>query len=595
LTKAVVLETLPERPIDHAGFVAGEIVDFGGQWGRLAFTYHDPVWYALDALSPGRPVKDATYNFGRLPQWLVRDAKDCIASAWLERNLAAGTLLNYLKALVKLGEMHPDREGDALTLGRGDADALKLHLQRQYDAGRVGATACVNTISSLSGAFKTIRLLPRYAGRKCYFEPVAPRVTREVVREQKQVFSTPAEKLISDAALGGLVRACRADEEDFERVLRGEITAREIVVGRKAGKGGGSGCSEEQSMIVLRNRAIYAQVIKVAAAFGRRGSAISSLPLAPQTERRSTEAGLVLRLHIYESKINAAAEIARAVGSMADMAEDAFARARKYTLPYREIAGALNGYLFLLRGKGGVVGVPSIDRLNEYVGGSSNTRGLIGRRGVTEGGDLVHLTTHNFRTTRLTRIGESAGTFAASQDAGHRRESMTAQFYVVGTPKLKAKAEAALRSGAVSGEVAEALAAGHPIGERVSRRLIEGMMRGGKPLVVNITRYGLCFLQAETGPCPTGNPCWLGTDPDAPDIGLGRGCEWQGLSPDAVPALEADAANLLLQIELYAADDRYRHFVGNLVEKLAIVRRQLDIARGLARSLEDVEADPACA
>ena len=112
-------------------------------------------------------------------------------------------------------------------------------------------------------------------------------------------------------------------------------------------------------------------------------------------------------------------------------------------------------------------------------------------------------------------------------------------------------------------------------------------------MVVNITRYGVCFLQAETGPCPTGNPCWLGIDPDAEQISQGRGCEWQGLTPHAVPALEHDERMLSEEIDLYAGDPRFAHFVSNLVERREIVRTQLAIARGLQQQVDETEVEHA--
>jgi hypothetical protein len=72
-------------------------------------------------------------------------------------------------------------------------------------------------------------------------------------------------------------------------------------------------------------------------------------------------------------------------------------------------------------------------------------------------------------------------------------------------------------------------------------------------------------------------------------VASGRGCEWQGLTSAAIPALERDEKALIGQIEAYRADARFLHFVSNLERRLSIVRAQLARARDLKPAGADDE------
>jgi hypothetical protein len=83
------------------------------------------------------------------------------------------------------------------------------------------------------------------------------------------------------------------------------------------------------------------------------------------------------------------------------------------------------------------------------------------------------------------------------------------------------------------------------------------------------------MLPAESGDCPTANKCWEGIDPETPAARAGHGCEWQVLTPTALPALREDKAVILRQIEVYGSDPGYAHFLPKLRQKLGILRKQI--------------------
>lgn len=577
--------------LSFAEFVSGKQVDFGPEWPFFRFSYPDSRWYFLDALTPGKPTDNALCNFDRLPAWMNADARKCMASAWLERNRPAGTLAGYMNAMALLARAFPQPQGGLLELTSGQGREFTAFLQREIDHGTFAPATCASMLVALRAVFRTLRMLPENEHRPCEFAVRPPQAVRRHMARQKTAFNARPEKVIPDQVIAGLLRACREEEAAYESVLAGEADARELVLGSR----GASVPTPTRCRNILRNRAIQAQLLKFAICFGRRISALCALPVAPELEEVKTPRGRVLLLYIHEAKLKKATEIARAPGLFADLASDALAKAIRYTAEYRAEAGELGDHLFLMsahrkKGRPPVKVITGSD-FNRYLSGIRAEDGdlgkhsLIARYGITINGKPARITSHNFRTTRLTRIAERAGPTVASQDAGHLSPDMTSHFYIAATGALRERAERALRQGAYTGEVADMIA-GRAEGERVSLRMTQRLMNQDQPVMVNVTRYGLCFLQAETGPCPTGNACWLGVNPDAPEIAVGRGCEWQGLTAAAVPALAHDEKTLLAQIELYGASPRFRHFVPNLERRLEIVRVQLARARAFARDGE---------
>lgn len=573
-------------PISFAEFVSGKQVDFGPEWPSFRFSYPESRWYFLDALTQGKPADNAVCNFDRLPAWMRADARKCMASAWLERNRPAGTLAGYMNGMALLAKAFPAFQGGLLELTSRQGREFTAFLQREIDEGTFSPASCASALVALRAVFRTLRMLPENEHRPCEFVVRAPQAVRRHVARQKTAFNARPEKVIPDQTIAALLRACREEEAAYESVLAGAADAQELVLGSR----GVTGPGHARCRGILRNRAIQAQLLKFAICFGRRISALCALPVAPELEEVKTPRGRVLLLYVYEAKLKKATEVARAPGLFADLASDALAKAIRYTAEYRVGAGELADHLFLMsshRTKDRPVKVITGSDFNRYLSGISPEEGVLGehsliaRYGITINGKPARITSHNFRTTRLTRIAERAGPTVASQDAGHLSPDMTSHFYIAATGAMRERAERALRQGAYTGEVADMIA-GRAEGERVSLRMVQRLMKQDQPMMVNVTRYGLCFLQAETGPCPTGNACWLGVNPDAPEIAAGRGCEWQGLTAAAIPALEHDEKTLLAQIELYAANPGFRHFVPNLERRLEIVRVQLARARAFA-------------
>jgi hypothetical protein len=571
--------------ISLSEFIGGKTVDFGPQWSSYGFSYSDSRWYFLDVLAPGQPLQRAVCNFGRLPAWMMDDAKKCMASAWLEHNQSAGTLAGYMNALSIVARAFPAFKGGLLELSSRHARDFTAYLQTEVDERRLASGTCATTALTLKGVFRILRSLPENQLRSPGFVARAPRSVRVFMARQRTAFNAHHDKLIPDETIAALVVACSKEEAAYEAVLAGEADARELVLGYANVTMPYVRCRE-----ILLNRAIQAQLLKLAICFGRRITALCALPVAPELEDTNTPHGRVLLLYLRESKLKNATEIVRAPGIFAELACDAIAKVLRYTAEFREAARDAAEYLFLMSSlrRSKLFKVITGTDFNRYLSGTRPPNGpvgehsLIARYGITVNGRTRRITSHNFRTTRLTRIAEHAGLTVAFQDAGHLSPDMTSHFYVAATGALREQAERALTQGACSGEVADMIA-GRAEGERVSPRMVQRLMDRAEPMIVNVTRYGLCFLQAETGPCPTGNACWLGVDPEAPAIAEGRGCEWQGLTVAAIPALVQDEKALTMQIEMYAENPSFRHFVRNLERRLEIVRRQLVRAQSFVR------------
>src|SRR5690606_23315124 len=54
---------VPERPFDHATFVAGGPVSYEGTFGEMSFGYEDDTWYPLELAKPNDRLSSIALRF----------------------------------------------------------------------------------------------------------------------------------------------------------------------------------------------------------------------------------------------------------------------------------------------------------------------------------------------------------------------------------------------------------------------------------------------------------------------------------------------------------------------------------------------------
>lgn len=401
--------------------------------------------------------------------------------------------------------------------------------------------------------------------------------------------------MISEAVFAALINACRADEQQwdaFAAACDAAAPAQPQWEGRTLSR-----TEAYQLRSRLEARAIKAQALKIALCVGRRVDAVASVPLQPKLRHAGDGATRRLSIELIEGKIDRVAEWVPCPPLFADIVLEAITKAQAYTAVLRTRAAAsFRDHLFLLDGRGHGSGVVlKGTALQSYLFADYPRRdlGLVQRYEIRDNGALVYIRTHDFRTTRLTRIVEGGGSvFLAAQDAGHRVRDenpvLTATFYIAGTDVIIREIEERLAARAISGryldQLLDAERTRSVIDDPLPEELVQ-LRRAGSPVAMTKTRYGTCLLQAESGPCPTSHACYLGIFPESAAVQLGRGCPWQALTPEALTALRRDEADLVLQIEAFRAEPGYRTFTRQAENTLRIVRAQIAQAERLLASL----------
>ena len=158
---------------------------------------------------------------------------------------------------------------------------------------------------------------------------------------------------------------------------------------------------------------------------------------------------------------------------------------------------------------------------------------------VRHNGQIYHLKTHQSRHTRLTKIRLGGGAYAtAKNDAVHRSETMTGVYLNSLEPvarELRDLHEHRQLLGTLSPLIENKQA---QVKELAEDDLALFQEQG---MFIQLTAYGYCAQPMENGPCPSGDPCWLGPE--------GYGCLWHLYGPTARTILERDSAATEAQLK----------------------------------------------
>jgi integrase len=582
---AVASSEIPNRGFVFSEFSLGIAADFGAAWTSYRFDYSDDTWYPLDLLRPGQRLASVALRFGTLPQWLQSDAKRFIASKWLESSAAATTLVGFISALVHLGRAVPSFPGGLLDLTKRESDRLRNYFADRHGEGKLAARTARNAVVRIRRVRHFLLTLPENAKATTSFNPSVPKHLR---MSNGPTFGANPDDLLTTDQVARLLQACRAEERAYEQYLawergvtraNGSRWSRKTLKKRGLGRTGPSGNT-------LRNRAMKAQIIKLAVAIGRRGSSVLAVSPSIRLEREVLGGEPILRVWPTEFKMTELPEPVVAVGYFSRVAWDAIRKARSYGARARSRSPRAAEFLFVVDDVRGLAGPITVNALNHYLNGEE---GLLARRGIRRNGVIERITSHDFRTTRLTWIIEGGGSLpVAQQDAGHLNVLTTSGCYIAGTPKVVRAAEQSLSSGSASGDVWDIIS-GRPVGERVHPRMIERLIASPVPLVANIVRYGVCFLPAETGPCITANPCWLGPTPEPVDVEAGRGCTWLVVTKESLPELERDAELIDHEIARYRDEPAYEHWLGHLETRRRALHQVIERAKNPGRFLPVIQ------
>ena len=449
----------PERRFGHSAFLSGRPADYSPSVPSHSFCYADDTWTPLELAKPNERLSAVTLRFTRMPGWLKQDAKRWASSAWLEQSKSAGYIATTLAVLTKhVGAVVTDSEGESIMcLTEKHASEVRQRLSEAVRNGDLAISTAYQTVSRIMAVVRYIRKLPENSGRACKFRLTPVSSWRK--HNARLPLSTSPEKVIPLDVAQKLLLACERESEVLEELLAfeaGLVQPNGRPLSPYLRRKTGVARPHPISTMEARNRAIKAQAIVLSLLAGRRSVSITLLPRVPKVEETIANGLPILKISFAETKINDFDEAVVIPIEAKEIALTALRRAREYSSIFCEHPGAPAEYLFVVKSNSAGVKLLGGTDLNEYLNGvTGKSKGLLPRAGITRGDVIAQITTHNFRTTRLTQIAEHGGVEHARQDAGHRNVLMTTQFYIAGSPKMMVLAEESLKAGAVAGEVAD--------------------------------------------------------------------------------------------------------------------------------------------
>lgn len=531
-------------PLGYGDFIEKNVPVLLGPH-RVAF--EDDEWTLLDLLRPDAEISTAAIRFDRLPGWLRNDGKRWVASHWLEIGSSLERIRSAMGALVVLGraldESHPSTP---MELRRHHAARVRSYILEQgHSPGtNLQRRGLINQFVQFvreehpaEAAGNTFELtLPRHA-----VAGASPAARRQ-----------SPEKYISSAVLAQVLDACASDEAAYKAAL--------------------AGTPKGLRRIDHLGRAMKAQAIKLSICVGRRATALCTLPVDVRVEEAELDGVWGVWVRFRETKIRDIEEDVWCPGVWGQIAVDAIEKARSLGEALRSAVPRYGGFLFVIPGsvqKGEKATLLKPALLNQYL--RYRKQGLLDRHGITERGDAVHITTHNFRTTRATNLDRGGmSAHDIGQDLGHAADSdMAIRCYIVGDEGWRREFDRQMEAGALQGELIDLINGRQVVSGRLGARQVEIMRRRG--LVLTPTRYGYCTLPSSSGPCPTANDCFIG-----PCGSEGAcGCAYHVHAPHGLAALDEEEeicrANLA---EFVDEPERYARWIEHEEYRLTLIDQE---------------------
>lgn len=544
--------------------------------GRAPYSFADSRWYVPNTHTPVAGRSQAL-SFEPLPRWLQHAARQRLAHLWLKEGARLGVLSQTLCALKALGRALPHYIGQPHSLGSAEARRIRKSLEAEYTSGRLRGHTAHDRVKRIKAFVMWLRLESDDAPTSRFTLELGPPVPSR--RELEKPLAQSPTKFVPAQTLQSLLDACAEEELDYRR-------AAEALASLTEASGTRVNVARAQ-LTITRERAIKAQLIKLAVCVGRRAISLCSLPANVAVDKTTVEGHPGVWVRLRETKIRGVDEDVFCPYVWGDIASDAISKARAWAAESRSIASSSSTLLFVARqwGKGRQPYTLSPELLNRYL------RSLITRRRVKCGDQLAVITTHNFRTTLATKL--VAGGMSAhdlSRYLGHfGSPDMAINSYVADIAGVKDIIERELAAGAAAGDVFE-LTRGRPVAiERLNSSTLQWYREHG--VVYNPTMYGACALPTDGSVCVTANPCWLGRGENhEPRSTSACACEYAVLTPHGLSAMRHDGDVLSAQIQAYSGDPQYAHWVSHLSGNLERLQAHIAEAEHNQKKLETADA-----
>ncbi len=516
---------------------------------RLPFPYEEDQWdlayRATTAATPGASI----VNFATLPETWKADVKAFVADGVLGRNLSNGwaqSTMSCLRLLIDLAVERHGQETGPEALNQQDARRVEEYIR---SSGRVRGRGTIQVIAEFADFVRSHRL-----GEPKRFRP-DPHVVP--TQPKRKTYSEGWERVIPDEVSSALLQAVKSRWE----VLK--VENRPVRGGR------------------LRSEELYLGVVVLLLFSGRRISELLLLPrecLRELTSRELEQTGPGIWLVHHNTKTGTGLDEAFIPEPAAEMVRDAVMRIQVLTQGLAAISGL--DLLFITNAQAGALNVGTIRGVSSnafrlWLNGRMTEDGQVLRPGFIHRADIRYMgeyypiDPHQGRHTLAHKAYMGGADYAQVSDhLGHRRtraglNPMTG-VYIHGEQDAVRQILDHADRGRLVGKAAPLVENRSAV---ISVEPKDVAIYQEQGMLVLPTHYGHCCLPAASGPCVTGDPCWIGPQ--------GDGCDYALYTPESQAALEKDRELLQHQVTELADREPRHPRLGQLQARVARINQVL--------------------
>ena len=490
---------------------------------RWPFAYDQDGWDLSYRNTMAVPRSASIANFDAFPPMWKPDVKDFIADAILARNLSNGWVqatLSTLRLLMRIVINGRDLDAGPAMLDARDARRVEDHARGE---GLVNGRSAISIMRQFSEFLRE-----RHQGEPRTFRPDPHAVPST---RHRKTYSEGWERVIPDEVSESLLRAVQ------QRWALLKAENRPVRGGR------------------LRNEESYLGAIVLLLFSGRRISEILLLPrqcLRKPAVSETEQTGEGVWLVHHNTKTGSQFAEAFIPEPAAAMVKTAVERIQEVTEWLADASGL--DHLFLTNARAGANDAGTIRGLTArafatWLNGRMTEDGTVLRPGFIHRADIRYegkyypVDPHQARHTLAHKAYMGGAGYAQVSDhLGHRRThagiSPMTGVYVHGEQHAVQTILEHADAGTLVGKAAPLVDNRNAVVQLEAKDIRLYQDQG---LLVLPTHYGHCCLPASSGPCVTGDPCWIGPQ--------GNGCDYALYSPESRVSLEHDRELLQQQVE----------------------------------------------
>jgi integrase len=325
-----------------------------------------------------------------------------------------------------------------------------------------------------------------------------------------------------------------------------------------------------------KKQLLYCQILKLLMATGRRISHILDLTCSPLLEGRENDADGVW-LVWDETKTRQGHQKVFIPEPLASVVRESVSLCIELSENYREKADEKYQKMLLLSDYGNTrISTITQTNFNNYLnGGYTSGIPFVERYTIMHNGELYPIKSHGFRHTRATQLAlGGAGLGTIQHDLAHNSVNMTNR-YVNGTAVVQKEVTEFHKARQLFGKALPIL-----FNEEEAPIRHSGMYTDEELTLweeqgafFHPNKYGYCILPVENGPCPTGNPCWIGCENDNDN-----GCRYLMYTPTIIASMEEDITLIKIRLEKALRERPNSPIVGHyqsIIKRFEVVQIQI--------------------